>query len=125
MAEWLRRGLQSLVLRFESGWRLQKHSRSGGGTVDTRDLKSLASWACGFDSRPEHHKKSSISKGDSGFFIIARTYFSANSLARISPAAQDLSKILAKFCIFSLFREFSALCPALRWKISIKRFSIF
>ena len=23
MAEWLRRGLQSLVLRFKSGWRLQ------------------------------------------------------------------------------------------------------
>ena len=23
MAEWLRRGLQSLVLRFEPGWRLQ------------------------------------------------------------------------------------------------------
>lgn len=51
MAEWLRRGLQSLVLRFDPGWHLQiftsddliaSHSSSGGGTVDTRDLKSLA-----------------------------------------------------------------------------------
>ena len=46
MAEWLRRGLQSLVPRFEPGWRLQstKHSRIGEAQVvelvDTRDLKS-------------------------------------------------------------------------------------
>lgn len=50
-----------------------KNSSSSGGTVDTRDLKSLASWACGFDSRLEHHKKSSIPKGYSRFFIIARS----------------------------------------------------
>ncbi len=67
MAEWLRRSLQSFVLRFESGWRLhfleilnfeiflgkkfysalqgsynQKRSAQMVESVDTRDLKSLA-----------------------------------------------------------------------------------
>lgn len=43
MAEWLRRGLQSLLHRFKSGWRLQTYFTSpGGGTVDTGDLKSPA-----------------------------------------------------------------------------------
>ncbi len=41
VAEWLRRGLQNLVHRFNSGPRLQKIVCPGGGMVDTRDLKSL------------------------------------------------------------------------------------
>jgi|SaaInlV_200m_DNA_3_1039701.scaffolds.fasta_scaffold01695_10 hypothetical protein len=66
MAEWLRRGLQSLVLRFKSGWRLQLGWWNGR---HERLKISCSIRACGFDPRPEHHslkfnflKKSQILK---------------------------------------------------------------
>lgn len=43
VAEWLGKGLQNLLPRFKSGRDLNFLTCPGGGTVYTRDLKSLGS----------------------------------------------------------------------------------
>lgn len=59
LAEWLRRGLQNLLHRFNSGRRLQMYDLLSHGRVAelvyAADLKSVDQKSCGFKSHLAHH----------------------------------------------------------------------